>query len=228
MKNRFCPFRAPALAVSFAGVVAASSCASTSAEGGATVPEAALPQPAAASAPPPAPLMLPCGRVSLDPAALPAFRAALGADASTNASVFVLQYDPGAVLASDVRKAVVSAGARLLGPVPGGAYLARGTAAQIAAALDAGLFAAARPYGPEDKGAAPPDDAPEAVYVVSLFEGTDGAAAREALSSIAGCEVLDGPAGPFVRVRLAPAAFRAVAALSGVRALGPWIEPSFD
>lgn len=166
------------------------------------------------------PLRLPCGEVRLEPAELPAFRERLAGAAEGAPAIWVLQYDMETTRSAAVRGAVAESGGELLGPVPGGAYLVRGTPAQALAAIDAAGIAAARDYRPEDKLA----EGVEMDAVVSFFDGVGDSQARETLAAIPGCEVLGGGGGA-LRVRATVPALMAIAADSGVQAIGPWREP---
>ena len=166
---------------------------------------------------------LPGGPVELPSVA--DFLARLRADAPSNAVVCVLGIAP-EVRSSAARKAIADAGAERLGALPGGACLARGSAAQLAAAIETGVFSTGREYLPSDKGPSPAPDAAPAVFVVSPFPGADSAALRAALAAIPGCEIVSDPAQSPLRARLSPSAYRAVAALPDVQALSPWFEPT--
>ena len=176
------------------------------------------------------PLLLPCGETRLDSAALPALRAELIAATNEVAvgestKAYILQYDPEATLSSAVRKPVKESGATLLAPVSGGAYLARATAAQTLAILDAGVIAAARASRAEDKIAA--SCSGSGVFVVSLFPDADETAAIDETKAVPDCEVLDSSAVS-VRVRCPAAALPAVAAIPLVQSIGPWLEPELN
>ena len=185
------------------------------------------------------PLLLPCGSVELPDGSAEAARKefasvgkSLAEDFST--SVWIVQYNPEKTMASAIRRLVMRAGARLLSPVPGGAYLVRATKAQTFAILESGQVAAARLYAPGDKGAPPPvskgfaeGDGTDAIYILSAFSDADPAALRGKVSRLGGCEVLDGADG-YLRVRMNPDGYARAVALPEVKAVGPWIEPTFD
>ena len=166
---------------------------------------------------------LPGGPVELPPVA--DFLARLRAASPSNAVVCVLGLSP-EVRSSAARKAIADAGAERLSALPGGACLARGTAAQLAAVLETGVFSTGREYLPSDKGPSPAPDAAPAVFAVSPFPGTDSAVLCAALAAIPGCDIVSDPADSPLRARLSPSAHRAAAALPDVQALSPWFEPT--
>lgn len=186
----------------------------------------ALPNPSQDDASPadaPVRVTLPSGIVELPPAA--ALLARLRSLPSSNAVVCVMGVDS-KVRSSVARKALADAGAEQLGSVPGGAYLARGVPAQLATALNTGLFPVAREYLPSDKGVPPPPDAAPAVFVVLAFPGMDLSALRTMIAANSGCEVLAEPSEASLRVRMAYAGFHSVAAIPSVQSIGRWFEPA--
>ena len=187
------------------------------------------------------PLLLPGGSTTISPGSVEETRKSFAAagkslaeDASTD--VWIVQFDPEKTMASAIRKLVAVAGARLLSPVSGGAYLVQATKAQTLAMLESGEIEALRSYVPSDKCAQVDETGPakgfalggtgseNAVFVVSAFDGTDNDALREQVAALNGCEVLDGGEGLW-RVRMTAAGRAAAAALPEVASIGEWIEP---
>lgn len=193
-------------------------------------------------------LLLPCGKVSLDPAALPAFRAELEAAAARSAdgpqgrvdlripvadrAVYIFQYDAEKTPSSSVRESVAASGAANLAPVPGGAYLVRATPVQALSILDSGVAAAAREYGASDKVASDAvrgnrEDPDAAVWTVALFSDADPEASATAISAVPGVEIA-GSTVPFMLIRADGSALASVVALPCVQSAGPWFEPRLD
>ncbi len=195
---------------------------------------------ASASSPlllPGGPATLPSGSAEETRKSLVAVGKSLAEDSSTD--VWIVQYDPEKTMASAIRRLVAAAGAKILSPVSGGAYLVRATKAQQLAILESGQIEATRPYVPEDKGApAAPEpgakallggpDAPDGtVYVVAAFSDADPDSLGRRISALEGCEVLSGDSG-VLRVRMTASGRATVAALPEVEAVGEWAEPAVD
>lgn len=186
------------------------------------------------------PLLLPRGETTLADGSAESTRKSLISvgkslydDNSTD--VWIVQYDPERTRASAIRGLVADAGATLLSPVSGGAYLVRATKAQQLAILEGGSIEATRPYAAMDKGV--PDEASDvkrlfgeaaepgaSIYVVSVFSDADENALRGKIDALDGCEVLDGGEG-VLRVRMTAAGHAAARELPQVEAVAPWLEP---
>ena len=173
----------------------------------------------------PALVTLPGGPVELPPVA--DFLARLRAAAPSNAVVCVLGVAP-EVRSAAARKAIADAGAERLNALPGGACLVRGTAEQLAAVLETGVFSTGREYLPSDKGPSPAPDAAPAIFVVTPFRDVDAASLRTAVAALPGCEVVSGSAESVLRVRMGAAGFHAVAAHPDVQSVSPWFEPTIN
>ena len=199
---------------------------------------AALPLAARAASP----LLLPGGTTMLSSGSAEETRKSLVAVGKslaedTSTEVWIVQYDPEKTLASAIRNLVSGAGARILSPVSGGAYLVRATKAQQLSILESGEVVATRTYAPGDKcapveetglakGFAPGGEADgDPIFVVSAFGKSEGDAMRDKVAALSGCEVLDGGEG-MLRVRMTDAGRAAAAALPEVAAIGPWLEPT--
>lgn len=195
---------------------------------------------ASASSPlllPGGPATLPSGSAEETRKSLVAVGKSLAEDSSTD--VWIVQYDPEKTMASAIRRLVAAAGAKILSPVSGGAYLVRATKAQQLAILESGQIEATRPYVPEDKGApvppsegvksllggAAPDE--ENIYVVSAFSDASLDSLRGKLSALDGCEVLDA-ARNSVRVRMTPGGYVRAVSLPEIESVGEWLEPELD
>ena len=196
----------------------------------------------AGSAPGARPLLLPRGATTLEEGSAESTRKGLVAIGKSLVDdpakdVWILQYDPERTRAATVRGIVAGAGATLLSPVSGGAYLVRATKAQQLEILEGGEGAieATRTYVADDKGVAPADDAVKqllgwagrataAVYVVSAFSDVDEREFRGKVAALEGCEVLDGGQG-VLRVRMTASGHAAARELPQVAAVGPWNEP---
>ena len=187
------------------------------------------------------PLLLPRGETVLAAGSAESTRKGLVAIGKslvddTKKDVWILQYDPERTRASAVRGMVSGAGATLLSPVSGGAYLVRATKAQQLEILERGEgeIVATRTYEPDDKGQGPVaakgfagGGAGEGIYVVQAFGDSSAEGLRGKIGRIAGCEVLEAGEGT-LRVRMGAGEYAAVAALPEVEALGEWIEPEFN
>ena len=172
------------------------------------------------------PLMLPCGDVRLDPEALPALverlEAVCGAESDETAvsTVYIVQYDMEVATPSAVRKAVSQAGATILSPVSGGAYLVRANPLQAVVIFKSGAVVAAREYLPEDKMEV---SETKAKYDVALFSDCTLAEASAALSAIQGCTVL-AEADRRIVIEATPAALQKASAVSSVQSLSRHLE----
>ena len=188
------------------------------------------------------PLLLPGGRQMLSSGSAEEVRYELAAagkslaeDSSTE--VWIVQFDPVKTMASAIRRMIAGAGATLLAPVSGGAYLVRATKAQQLAILNGGMVEATRPYKPADKGEpvesakslfgdASEGEGGESIYIVNKFSDVDEEEFFGKLSLLGGCEVLDRGEGCY-RVKMNDAGYGAVAALTETEAICQWHEPRF-
>ena len=189
------------------------------------------------------PLFLPSGPTALDPGSAETARKSLVAAAKSLAEdqstdVWIVQYDPEKTASGEIREVVSRAGAKLLAPVPGGAYLVRATKAQQLGILESGAVEAARIYAAGDKGVPAAASAGSKwfaeggagethVYSVATFRDCLASDVAARLSAVDGCEVLE-TSDDFVRVRMSEAGHAAASALPGVLAICEWRDPELD